>query len=223
MRKHYAVLALLVAGGLAGCATTPNMHYVGVAPQANIVHKNVTLVTTVTDGNFNRTGCILAVSHKCKEFTFSKKELTENYDKLLSSALDQSGALPTAVPSLPATGWAIQTSISTASGNKYEVLVDYDLGKSIGMAMIPVYGLFSPHYYTMHVTLLDHIRIYHDGKLVWTKVVSVNAKKHISGSHFSIGGTHSEDAYRVYRENQSKAVTSTMLALNQAMTAQKGE
>ena len=220
MKKAHALLGALITVGLAGCATTPNMHYSGVTPQASVQHKNVALVTNVTNGTFKTTGCVMELTHKCRELTFSKKALTSNYDKLESSALQQSGAMATLVKTVPSSGWAVETDISTLAPNKYEAIVHYDLGKTLGMGLIPVVGLFTPHYYTMDVNLVDDITIYHNGESVWNQSIPVDIKKHISGSRFKIGGTHSDAAYKVYREAQTKAVTAMMLGLSQAAEKQ---
>ncbi|MBU2772447.1 hypothetical protein HMI48_00530 [Acidithiobacillus ferrooxidans] len=218
MKKAHALLGALITAGLAGCATTPNMHYSGVAPQASVQHKNVALVTKVTDGYFNPNVCVFGIAKKCSELTFSKNSLVSNYDKLLSSALKQSGALATVAPSVPATGWCIKSSIGTLAPAKSETVVHYDLGKTLGMGLIPVYGLFTPHYYTMDVNLVDDVTIFHDGKAVWHDRTPVHMKKNISGSRFKIGGTHSEAAYKVYREAQTSAVSQTMVGLGQVMS-----
>ena len=217
MKKAHALLGALVTAGLAGCATTPNMHYSGVTPQASVQHKNVALVTKVTSGTFETTRCVLELTHKCRELTFSKKELTSNYDNLESSALQQSGALATVVEGIPSSGWAIKTDISTLAPSKHEVIVHYDLGKTLGMGLIPVVGLFTPHYYTMDVNLVDDVTIFHNGKAVWHNRTPVHMKKNISGSRFKIGGTHSEAGYKVYRVAQTSAVSQTMVGLGQVM------
>lgn len=193
------------------------MHYTGVAPQAQVKHKNVALVTQVKDGDFNKADCFFAVSHKCKEDVFSKKELVQNYDRLMTSALKQSLALSVSSKEVPATGWAIDTQVETAPGSHHEVVVHYDLGHTIGMSLIPVVGLFTPHYYTMDVALVDKITIYHNRAAVWHEDIPVQVKKHISGSRFKIGGAHSDAAYRVYRVTQTPAVSKTMVALDHAM------
>lgn len=211
MKKAHALLGALITAGLAGCATTPNMHYSGVTPQASVQHKNVALVTNVTNGSFKPNQVLT---------TFSKKELTSNYDKLESSALRQAGALPISAKNVPSSGWAVETDISTLAPSKYEAIVHYDLGKTLGMGLIPVAGLFTPHYYTMDVNLVDDITIYHNGQSVWNQSIPVDIKKHISGSRFKIGGTHSDAAYKVYREAQTKAVTAMMLGMSQAAEKQ---
>ena len=218
MKKAHALLGALITAGLAGCATTPNMHYSGVTPQASVQHKNVALVTNVTNGTFKTTGCVMELTHKCRELTFSKKALTSNYDKLESSALQQSGAMATLVKTVPSSGWAVETDISTLAPNKYEAIVHYDLGKTLGMGLIPVAGLFTPHYYTMDVNLVDNITIFHDGKAVWHDRTPVHMKKNISGSRFKVDGNHSEAAYKVYRVAQTSAVSQTMVGLGQAMS-----
>ena len=218
MKKAHALLGAMITVGLAGCATTPNMHYSGVTPQASVQHKNVALVTNVTNGSFKTTGCVMELTHKCRELTFSKKELTSNYDKLESSALQQSGAMATLAKRVPSSGWAVETDISTLAPSKYEAIVHYDLGKTLGMGLIPVVGLFTPHYYTMDVNLVDDVTIFHDGKDVWHDRIPVHMKKNISGSRFKIGGTHSEAAYKVYRVAQTSAVSQTMVGFGQAMS-----
>ena len=218
MKKAHALLGALVTAGLAGCATTPNMHYSGVTPQASVQHKNVALVTKVTSGTFETTRCVLELTHKCRELTFSKKELTSNYNKLERSALQQSGALATVAESVPSSGWAVETDIGTLAPSKYEVIVHYDLGKSLGMGLIPVVGLFTPHYYTMDVDLVDDVTIFHDGKAVWHDRMPIHMKKNISGSRFRIGATHSEAAYKVYRVAQTSAVSQTMVGFGQAVS-----
>ena len=209
MKKAHALLGALFTAGLAGCATTPNMHYSGVTPQASVQHKNVALVTNVTNGLFKPNQVLL---------TFSKKELTSNYEKLESSALQQAGAMPLLAKNVPSSGWAVETDISTLAPSKHEAIVHYDLGKSLGMGLIPVVGLFTPHYYTMDVNLVDDVTIFHDGKAVWHDRTPVHMKKNISGSRFKIDGTHSEAAYKVYREAQTSAVSQTMVGLGQAMS-----
>ncbi|WCE94359.1 hypothetical protein [Acidithiobacillus ferriphilus] len=219
-RKTRLFVGALTIAALTGCATTPNMHYSGAMPQANVTHKNVALVTKVTSGSFVKNDCLLEATHKCREHTFSVKALTTNYDRLLASALKQAGAMPQTETAPPAAGWVIETDIAPLPPHKHEAIVHYDLGKSMGMALIPVVGLFTPRYYQMDLNVVDAITIYHDGKAVWHDRVPVHLTKNISKSKFAFnGGVNSSAAYKVYRVAQTSAVSQTMEGFGQVASS----
>lgn len=219
MHKISLIASLALATALAGCAASPNMHYSGPMPQASNVAGKAVALYTYTEGGDVQPGCILALSHKCREVTFSHKEINRNFGKLLASAIKKSGGKPVIVNSLPSTGWVIRTQVSPIPGDKYEVIVHYDLGKTIGMSMIPIAGMFTPRYYEMVITLDDHVQILHDGKVVWEKSVPVKVSKPFSASKLTVGDDmlHNAGAYRVYRDSQDQAISQILPGLNQAM------
>jgi hypothetical protein len=196
----------------------PDMHYSGTMPQGNVAHKNVALVTKVTSGMFVKNDCILEVTHICREHTFSAKTLSTNYDRLLSSALKQAGTMPEVKASMPSSGWVIETNMGTIPPHKHEAIVHYDLGKSLGMALIPIVGLFTPRYYHMDLNVVDTITIYHDGKAVWHDRLPVHLSKNFTGSKGG-GGVNTLAAYKVYRVAQTSAVSQTMEGFGQSVSS----
>lgn len=215
---HMAVFSTVVAL-LSGCASSPNMHYSGPMPQASNVAGKTVAIYTYTQGGDVQTGCILALTHKCREATFSHKEINANFGKLLSSAIDKSGGKPVIVKSLSGTGWAIRTQVSPIPGNKYEAIVHYDLGKTMAIGLIPIAGMFTPRYYEIAITMDDHVQILHNGTVAWEQSIPIKVKKAFSASDLVIGNDalHNGSVYRIYRDSQDRAIAQILPALNKVM------
>lgn len=205
---------------LSGCATSPDMHYSGPIPQASNVAGKTVAIYTHTQGGEVQTGCIMAVTHKCREGTFSHKEIDRNFGKLLSNAIEKSGGKPVIAKSLPATGWVIRTQVSPIPGDKYEVIVHYNLGKTMAMSLIPIAGMFTPRYYEMVITMDDYVQILHNGTVAWKKSIPIKVHKAFSASDLVIGNDalHNSSAYRIYQDSQDRAIAQILPALNKVMT-----
>jgi len=207
--------------GLAGCAG-PSMHYVGPTSAVGLQHKNVALVTEVVSGYIVKNDCLFESSHACREKTFSVKALTTNFNKILESGLSKSGAMARPEPALSDTGWVIETQMAPIPPHKHEVIVHYNLGKSIGMSLIPIVGDFTPRYYWMNINIVDKVTIFHNGKAVWHDDIPVHLHKRFSVSVFSAsGGVNSSSAYRGYRVAQNAAVSQILTGFGQAVSQAK--
>ncbi len=202
-------ISVAVVTGLSGCATTPDMHYSGVMPTANVKHKNVALITKITSGEFVENDCFFAFTHKCRESGFPEKVLVKNYDRLLSSAITQAGATPTDPTTVPKTGWVIVTDLSPLAPHKHEEILHYDLGKTEAMGLIP---FFPPlRYYHMYINLVDAVTVYHDGKPEWHARIPMHISKNIDGQS---GNTA---AYKEYRIAQTYAVSRVITGFGHAV------
>lgn len=209
---------------LSGCATTvpmPKVSYNGPAVQNSpLADKTVALVTTTTGDKFNDPKCLTYLTRACRNTTLDAKQSIKNYNKLLSEALTEEGAKVVASP--PA-DIIIHTHMVPSNGHRYMFLLDYDLGHSVAMGIIPVYGLFSPKYYHVIGHMDDVVTVTSSPeKNVLSESYPITVRKQITGSDhmmFTFNGSASK-ADNVYLSSQSAVIAKILLDTNQKLQAQ---
>lgn len=208
MHRTLKFLTFFGASGLlAGCATTPSLHYKGPAPEHSpVADQNVSLQTKVTAGTIIHNDCFFALTKMCRRSTMKPKHMIADYDKILSSALEQEGAKRVADSGSAA--WTIETHITNGPASKYPVLVHYEIGKTMEMGLIPIVGMFTPRYYGVHVNIEDHVTIFHEGKAVWHADIPESYTHHFGSNP----GNH---AIKAYRTAQDAAVSEILTGLSE--------
>jgi hypothetical protein len=209
---------------LSGCATTvpmPKVAYTGPAVHNSpLADKTVALVTTTTGDKFNDPNCVTYLTRACRNTTLDSKQSITNYNKLLSEALTAEGAKVVAEP--PA-DIIIHTHMVPAKGHRYMFLLDYDLGHSLAMGVIPIYGFFSPKYYHVIGHMDDVVTVTSSpGKTVVSEAYPISVRKQITGSDhmmFTFDGSASK-ADNVYLSSQSAAIAKILADTNQKLQAQ---
>lgn len=209
MRRSVQFLVFLGSAALlAGCATTPSLHYKGPAPtHSPVADQDVSLQTKITSGTIIHNNCFFALTKLCRRSTMTPKHMISDYDKILASALTEEGA--SHVAESGNAPWVIETHITNGTASKYPVLVHYELGKTMAMGLIPIVGMFTPRYYGVHVNIEDHVTIYHEGKPVWHSVIPESYTHHFGSNP----GNH---AIKAYRTAQDAAVSEILTGLSDA-------
>lgn len=203
---------------LAGCATSvpaPKVAYNGpVIHHSALTNKTVALITTTTGDQFNDPSCVTEFSKACRDTTLDAKTSIQDYNKLLSQALAEEGAK---VVSKPPADIVIHTHMIPDGKHRYMFLLNYDIGHSMAMAMIPIYGSFSPRYYHVVGHMDDVVTVTEDqGQKVFSQSYPVIVRKQITGSDhmtFTYGGSSSKAA-GVYLSSQDKVIQELLTDIN---------
>lgn len=102
-------------------------------------------------------------------------------------------------------------------------LLDYDLGHSVAMGVIPIYGFFSPKYYHVIGHMDDVVTVTSSpGKTVLSEAYPISVRKQITGSDhmmFTFDGSASK-ADNVYLSSQSAAIAKILADTDQKIQAQ---
>ena len=206
---------------LSGCATTvpmPKVAYTGpVVHNSPLANKTVALVTTTTGYQFNDPECLTEFTSGCRNTTLTSKMSIKDYNNMLKQALTEEGATVVADP--PA-DIIIDTHMTAMGKHRYMFLLDYDLGHSIAMAMIPLVGSFTPRYYNVIGHMVDNVTVT-AGHTVLKKAYPITIRKDITGSEhmtFDYGGSSSK-AVKVYLAEQTTAIQHLLADTNHALGA----
>ena len=205
---------------LSGCAASmPKVAYTGpVVHNSPLANKTVALVTTTTGDQFNDPECLTALTSACRNTTLTSKTSITDYNNLLKQALTEEGATVVADPPADIT---IDTHMTATGNHRYMFLLDYDLGHSLAMGLIPVVGLFTPKYYEVIGHMDDVVTVTATGHTVLKKAYLVAIKKDITGSGnmtFEHGGSSSK-AVKVYLAEQTTAIQHLLTDTNHALGA----
>ena len=146
---------------------------------STFANKTVAIVTTTSGDKFNDPECLTALTRDCRNTTLTAKTAVTDYNRLLVQALTQEGAKVVADP--PA-DIVIETHMVPSGNHRYMFLLDYDLGHTLGMGLIPIVGLFTPRYYEVIGHMDDHVTVKESGRVVMTKTYPIVIKKDITGS-----------------------------------------
>ena len=197
----------------------PKVAYTGpVVHNSPLANKTVALVTTTTGDQFNDPECLTEFTSACRNTTLTSKMSIADYNNLLKQALTEEGA--TVVADLPA-DITIDTHMTATGNHRYMFLLDYDLGHSLAMGLIPVVGLFTPKYYEVIGHMDDVVTVTATGHTVLKKAYLVAIKKDITGSGnmtFEHGGSSSK-AVKVYLAEQTTAIQHLLTDTNHALGA----
>jgi hypothetical protein len=213
--NYFGFWVLVLA--LAGCASIPKVRYNGPIPaKSAFTNQPVAIHTSVNGDNFHMgKGCILEVSTKCRNLTVAGKTMIHSYNTLLAQGLKSDGAQGD--PSLSAT-YVIYTHMVPSGKHRYLFMEDYDIGRTMKQ-LIPFYTVLHGHigsgrYYTLIANFNDDVKILHNGKVVWDKIIPIKVKTRIFGrSHFfSSGHSIASKTENVYRTLQSRAVAQILKA-----------
>ena len=205
---------------LSGCAASmPKVAYTGpVVHNSPLANKTVALITTTTGDQFNDPECLTALTSACRNTTLTSKTSITDYNNLLKQALTEEGATVVADPPADIT---IDTHMTATGNHRYMFLLDYDLGHSLAMGLIPVVGLFTPKYYEVIGHMDDVVTVTATGHTVLKKAYLVAIKKDITGSGnmtFEHGGSSSK-AVKVYLAEQTTAIQHLLTDTNHALGA----
>lgn len=205
---------------LSGCAASmPKVAYTGpVVHNSPLANKTVALVTTTTGDQFNDPECLTALTSACRNTTLTSKTSITDYNNLLKQALTEEGATVVADPPADIT---IDTHMTAMEKHRYMFLLDYDLGHTVAMGLIPVVGLFTPKYYEVIGHMDDKITVHDSSGVVLKKTYSVAIKKDITGDEDQAfeHGQSSSKAVRLYLTAQTTAIQYLLTDTNHALGA----
>ncbi len=215
-----AAAFMAVASILSGCAASmPKVAYTGpVLHNSAFANKTVALVTTTTGDQFNDPKCLTAFTQACRNTTLPLKSTVNDYDNLMKQALTQEGAK---VVTDPPADIVIETHMVATGKHRYMFLLDYDLGRTEGMTLIPVVGLFTPRYYEVIGHMADVVTVKESGRVVMKKTYPITIKKDVTGAEdqaFEHGKSDSK-AVRLYLSQQTGAIQNILPDINRALSS----
>ena len=205
---------------LSGCAASmPKVAYTGpVVHNSPLANKTVALVTTTTGDQFNDPECLTAFTSACRNTTLTSKTSIADYNNLLKQALTEEGATVVADPPADIT---IDTHMAATGKHRYMFLLDYDLGHTEAMTLIPVVGLFTPRYYEVIGHMADKITVKDSRGVAFTETYPIAIKKDITGDEDQAfeHGKSSSKAVKVYLAEQTTAIQHLLTDTNHALGA----
>ena len=215
-----AAAFVAVASILSGCAATmPKVAYTGpVLHNSAFANKTVALVTTTTGDQFNDPKCLTALTQACRNTTLTSKSSVHGYNDLMKQALTQEGAK---VVTDPPADIIIDTHMVATGKHRYMFMLDYDLGHTMGMTLIPIVGMFTPRYYEVIGHMADVVTVKESGRVVMKKSYPITIKKDITGAEdqaFEHGKSDSK-AVRLYLSEQTMAIQNILPDVNRALSS----
>ncbi|MFA7496896.1 MAG: hypothetical protein WCY67_11405 [Acidithiobacillus sp.] len=213
-------LFLAVASILSGCAASlPKVTYTGPALQNSAFkNKTVALITTTAGDQFNDPECLTEFTKACRNVTLASKPTVNNYNDFMKEALLQEGAK--VVTSSPA-DITIHTHMIATGNHRYMFLLDYNLGRSVGMSLIPIVGMFTPKYYEVIGHMADVVTITDENRVILKKTYPIAIKKHITGAEDQVfeHGKSDSKAVMLYLSEQNTAIQHILQDANKALSA----
>ncbi len=219
MRAHHLqhFIFLILAFGLAGCASIPKVSYIGPIPaKSAFTNQTVSIHTSVRGDKFiNGKGCFFEFATKCRDLTMPSDAMINNFDTMLTQVLKSDGAQ---VDHSSSAAYIIYTHMVPSGKHHYMFREDYDIGRTMKQ-LIPFYTVLHGHigegrYYTIIANFDDDVRILYHGKVLWHKNIPVMVKTRIHGRSHLLSSGHSDASKteNVYRTLQYRAIAQILKA-----------
>ncbi len=196
MNKKYIVMAVAAASAamLAGCAS-PRLDYQGAIHHGALAGKVFALDTQPAVGaKFPPApSCPFVAGEQCRHWVMNERDTLLTYNRVLASALMQSGATPTGDDA--AANFVVLTQIAPAAGHRYIVKDDYLLGKSVALA-----GLTFAKYTEQNIHAMFHVQLQEHGKIVSTLDIPVSASGQVKSPSLDDGSGFHLQSRVLYRD-----------------------
>lgn len=214
----YLVTGITLSVLLAGCAATmPKVAFHEHVPVTSpVTGKTVALETSLAGDQFNDPECLTALTRQCRNVTLSRKKTLTDYNQILRQALREEGAKT--VPG-PQADYVIHSHLTPLSPHRYMMMIDYDLGHTLAMGLIPLVGAFTPRYYTLKDHMVDHITVTIGQKTVLNRHFVMHVKKQVAGGGSTESNLSMAKAEKMYISNQDQSIGKLLTDLSQSVRA----